>query len=87
MPERDSAAQENFGTGYNTRPTEVKPGDCFGYKVIAIVRGHGLFWAAYRGPTEWSDQRVLDEGDKVSEETARSLFYAISHCPELRYEH
>ena len=32
-------------------PDEIKPGDRFGYKVVAAVSTSGVDWEAYRGPT------------------------------------
>lgn len=57
---------------YVLYPSEVKPKDRVGYKVIAIH--HGVTWAAYRGLTDWSDDKVQNEGDKLDEKVARLLF-------------
>jgi hypothetical protein len=56
---------------------EIRTGDFFGYKVIAVVHDQ-YFWAAYRGLTDWSDERVAAEGDKISYEVACSLFPTIA---------
>jgi len=58
------------------RPGELKPGDMLGFKVIAVIGWSGKDWCAYRGLTNWSDERVAQEGDKISREAAESLFYA-----------
>ena len=55
-------------------PNDLKLGDKLGFKIIAVI-AHGS-WAAYRGLTHWSDERVASEGDKISEDAARALFYA-----------
>ena len=83
--------EDHFKTGRNTRPAEVQPGDCFGYKVVATVREHGpgygaSSWVAYRGPTEWTDQKVLDQGEKIGPKTARALFYVFANASEIHYE-
>lgn len=64
---------------YQISGAEVKKGDRFGYKVIAVVDPvYG--WAVYRGPTGWSDERVAAEGDKVSNDVAVSLFPTLAAC-------
>jgi hypothetical protein len=57
-------------------PKELKPQDLLGYKVIAVIGGSGLDWAAYRGLTDWDDDEVAMSGDKLSKEAAEALFYA-----------
>lgn len=64
---------------YVVRPDEVQDGDYYGYKVIAVVWKHGNGWAAYRGPTGWSDDRVVYQGDIVSEAVAALLFPALAN--------
>ena len=57
------------------RPVDLKPGDCLGYKIIAVI-GYANDWAAYVGLTDWSDQEIADGGDKLTKESAEALFYA-----------
>ena len=57
------------------RPSDLKPGDMLGFKVIAVIGPNGD-WAVYRGLTSWSDDEVAASGDKISEDIANSLFYA-----------
>ncbi len=57
------------------RPIDLRPGDKIGFKVIAVI-GHANDWAAYRGWTDWTDEQVAAEGDKLSKEAAEALFYA-----------
>ena len=59
----------------NVRPIDLKPDDCFGYKVIAVI-GYNNDWSAYVGLTDWADEEVRDGGDKISREAAEALFYA-----------
>lgn len=56
-------------------PNDLKPRDRLGFKVIAVI-GHNNDWAAYRGPTIWSDEQIGDSGDKIGQEVAELLFYA-----------
>lgn len=58
---------------YHIRPEEIKSGDRYGYKVVAVVYANN-FWMAYRGPTGWDDERVANEGDQVEYSVARRLF-------------
>lgn len=62
---------------YVVRPDEVQDGDYYGYKVIAVVWKHWNGWSAYRGPTGWNDDKVVDQGDFVSEAVAEFLFPAL----------
>ena len=57
------------------RPLDIKPGDNLGFKVIAVI-GYGGDWAAYYGLTNWSDEKVASEGDKLNKEAAEKLFSA-----------
>lgn len=61
---------------HNIRPSEVKPNDAFPIKVVAVA-GHGDDWAAYYGPTDWSDEEVAQSGEKLLASQAEPLFYAL----------
>ncbi len=61
---------------YVVHPGEITDGDRFGYKVICVVRKNA--WAAYRGPTLWSDGKVASAGDLVLEEVASLLFPSVA---------
>ncbi len=63
------------------RPNELEPNTAAAIKVVAKV-GWGNDWAAYLGPSDWSDEKVADEGDKILEKAARILFPSFAH---LRY--
>ena len=54
----------------------VKDRDTFPIKVVAIA-GTGNDWAAYYGPTDWTDEETAHSGDKLSREQAEPLFYAL----------
>lgn len=58
------------------RPSDLRAGDVLGYKIIAVIGYGGNDWAAYAGLTDWSDEEVENNGDKISQEAAESLFYA-----------
>ena len=56
-------------------PTDLKPGDRLGYKVVAVI-GEVHDWAAYAGLTTWTDDEVARSGDKLSAQAAEKLFLA-----------
>lgn len=62
---------------YVVSPGEVRPGDLYGYKVVAVVYSGG-FWAAYRGLTDDSDQEVAAYGDKLDRDQAAALFPTLA---------
>jgi len=60
-----------------TSPSNVEPGDGFAIKVVACVQGE--YWKVYCGPSDWSDQKVADCGDRVYlRAAAESLFYVLA---------
>jgi len=63
---------------------EIKPGDRFGYKIVAVVGARGTDWAAYSGPTSWSDAEVASVGDKLSESVAMELFPTLARSLTYR---
>ena len=65
-------------------PVDLKPGDRLGFKIIAVIGGTGLDWAAYKGLTHQSDAEVAMHGDKLDKATAEALFYA-PEAAELEY--
>ena len=62
---------------YTIRADEVKPDDRYGYKIIAVVDSE-VFWSAYRGLTDWADEQVAAEGDKISQDVAEKLFPSLA---------
>jgi len=56
-------------------PASLKFNDRLGFKIIAVIGGTGD-WAAYRGPTNLSDDEIAKSGEKISKEAAEELFYA-----------
>lgn len=72
--------QDGTLNSYNIQQNEVRLGDRFGYKIIVIIREDGVY--AYRGPTNWSDQKVAEEGDEVSWEYVMNLFPTIDSAIE-----
>ena len=59
-----------------TSPSDVEQGDAFAIKVVAVA-GYANDWAAYIGPSDWSDERVAEMGDKLFPEQAGPLFYVL----------
>ena len=59
-----------------TRPADVADGDGFALKIVAVA-GHNNDWAAYYGPTDWTDEAVGEQGIKLHEEQAVPLFYVL----------
>ena len=64
----------NFRNMLTVSPSDVCDGDCFALNVVAVA-GYNNDWAAYWGPSSWSDERVAQEGDKLRREVAEPLFY------------
>lgn len=58
------------------KPCDVRDGDMFAIKVIAIA-GHAGDWAAYYGPTSWPDERVAEVGEKLACDQVEKLFYVM----------
>lgn len=58
----------------NTSPSDIKDGDVCPLKIVAVA-GHNNDWAAYIGPSHWSDDMVANSGDKVTEEQAKLFAY------------
>jgi hypothetical protein len=84
MSERrgDSSNMPGYKNAYTTSPQDVEPSDKFAWKVVAVVSfNNAVDWAAYRGPTDWSDDEVAMSGSKLKEGTARGLFPLLSNIP------
>lgn len=65
-----------------TSPSDVEIGDAFAIKIVAVVyppdrEGCRAHWCAYRGRSEWTDDQVVQMGDQLLEEHARSVFYVL----------
>lgn len=59
-----------------TSPSDVKAGDWSALKIVAVA-GSDNDWAAYIGPSRWSDQEVADNGDKVTRTEASVFAYLM----------
>ena len=57
--------------------SEFKPGEAYAVKIVASV-GYGGDWAAYLGESDWDDEQVLNEGDKINRKAAEALFPTIA---------
>jgi hypothetical protein len=64
---------------YTIQPDEIQEGDRFGYKIVAGIWEGWNGWCAFRGPTAWTDQQVLDEGDEISFVAAKLLFPTLAN--------
>ncbi len=66
-------------------PDDVKEGDAFAIKVVAVV-GAANDWTAYQGPSDWTDDQVAEHGEKLLSEAAKLLFYPCA-ISDRRYRH
>ena len=60
----------------NMSPSDVKDGDAFPIKIVAIA-GYGNDWSAYHGLSEWTDEYIAMYGEKLTQEQAEPLFFAL----------
>jgi len=68
-----------FIDGAATSPSCVQDGDAVILKVVGIA-GFNNDWAAYCGPSDWSDEMVAEQGSKLAYEQVESLFYVFKWC-------
>ena len=61
--------------GYNMSPDEVRDGDQFGWKYIAVVNGD--LFSVFRGFTNWDDDFVRSHGDRVYDATLARLLFPV----------
>ncbi len=66
-----------FKNKWTTKPIDVEYDDCFAIKVVAVA-GYANDWAAYEGPTDWSDEKVARNGDKLTAAEAEPLFHVMT---------
>lgn len=59
---------------WTTSPSDIQDGDRCAIKVVGVA-GYDNDWAAYWGPTEWSDEQVAESGVKLTKEEAEVLGY------------
>ena len=69
--------KKNFKNKWTTAPVDVEDGDAFAVKVVAVA-GYDNDWAAYEGPSDWTDQEIAGSGDKLSRKAAERLFYVLA---------
>ena len=67
----------NFKNKETIRPSDVEPDDAFAIKVVAVA-GYGNDWAAYYGPSNWSNEMVAKSSDKLSAAQAKPLFHVLA---------
>jgi len=80
-----SPRELRFRNKASTSPSDVFNGDAFAIKVVAVAY-HPHEWAAYQGPSDWSDQLVAESGDKLDERDASALFFVMRHT-KRSYRH
>lgn len=70
-----------------TAPIGVEPGDAFAVKIVAVVYEYPQpHWAAYRGPSDWSDDKVAEQGDVILGEAARGIFRVLARTDLPYYD-
>jgi hypothetical protein len=62
-----------FHNWARVRPVDLRPDDAIALRVVAVV-GYGGEWAAYMGLSDWTDEDVVHQGDKILREAAEGLF-------------
>ena len=65
-----------------TSPSDVKEGDYCALKIVAVA-GYNNDWAAYYGPSDWSDNKVLMGGTKMLKKEA-GIFASLFQLMEYR---
>ena len=60
----------------NTIPSDVKAGDWCALKIVAVA-GYYDDWSCYIGPSDWPDEDVVSNGDKVLEDQASVFAYLM----------
>ena len=73
----------NYPEYRKTSPQRIAKGTRVPVKVVAVV-GYSNDWAAYIGPSDWTDEQISKDGDKVSEDAAVNLFPAMSQAFSYR---
>ncbi len=68
---------------WQTRPCDLKPLDILPKKVVAVIGGIGD-WAAYEGPTDWPDEKIARQGDKLGANQAKAVFPSLAYS-DLKY--
>ena len=75
---KKTLGEEGTLNAYTIAPDEIKGGDRYGYKIVAVVSEYHHGWCAYEGPTDWTDKKVADNGDEVPEGAAKALFPTLA---------
>jgi hypothetical protein len=63
-------------------PDEIDSGDRYGYKFVAVV--YEDHWIAYRGSTDWTDERVIEDGEYVDRKLAIAMFPDLQNDRDYR---
>ena len=57
----------------SVRPADIEDWTAAAVKIVAWT-GQAEDWAAYLGPSDWDDQKVAEQGDKIPQAAAELLF-------------
>ena len=68
-------SKRTYKDPYHTKPCNIRPGDCFALKIVAVV-GHNNDWAAY----------VASNGMKLTHHEAGDVFGVLPRVG-LTYRH
>jgi len=74
-------ANVSRGRVYNEGGHILKQGDIVAVKMVAVI-GWAEDFSVYQGLSEWSDQQVAENGDKVPESVGRAV---APYCAHLAY--
>jgi len=58
---------------YNSPIAAMRNGEAVSIKIVAVA-GQANDWAAYYGPSDWTDERIAKEGDKMMATHANPIF-------------
>lgn len=58
-------------------PDNIRGSTASAVKVVAVA-GWDNDWAAYEGPSDWTDEQVAASGSKIDGEVARRLFVSYN---------
>ena len=70
--------QMTFVEYQNTSPKDIGNNDTVVVKVAAVAGSVSWDWAAYYGPSDWTDEQVIRNGSKIGEEAAVALFRSFA---------
>lgn len=63
---------------YTIEPGEIKEGDRFGVKIVACIWEGWNGWCVFTGPSDWTDEKVAQQGYEVDIKVAKALFPTLA---------